>query len=202
MGVGERCCYENCHLEFHIKGFVSTFKKAAFLDRDGVLNKIGYRGSTPIPPQTVEDFELYEDAPSSLSRLKDAGFLLVVVTNQPDVGRGLQSMQLVEKMHEILLEKLPIDRIEVCYSGDDADYRRKPNPGMLLDAAAALHIDISSSYMIGDRWRDIDAGLAAGCSVVYIDRGHAEGLRQLPHFSVSTLQLAVNTILNPASHDS
>ena len=176
--------------------------RAVFLDRDGVLNRPVVRDGLPYPPNTVEEFDLYEDVPAGCARLKAAGFVLVVATNQPDVGRGTQSREQVEAIHASLGASLPeIDRVEVSYdpggSARDAP-RRKPAPGMLLDAADALGIALSQSFMIGDRWRDVDCGHAAGCRTVFIDRGYREALRQTPDWTVGSFTEAVEVILDAA----
>ncbi len=170
-----------------------------FLDRDGVINRPVVRDGLPFPPDTVEEFDLYEDVPAGCARLKAAGFLLVVATNQPDVGRGTQSRESVEAIHAAMRASLPqIDRVEVSYdpggTAGDAP-RRKPAPGMLLDAADALGISLSASFMVGDRWRDVDCGHAAGCRTVFIDRGYQETLRQPPDFTVGSFAEAVEVIL-------
>ena len=173
--------------------------QAVFLDRDGVLNCPVVREGLPYPPDTVEEFTLYEDVPNGCRRLKEAGFLLVVATNQPDVGRGTQSREQVEAIHATMQAALPeIDRVEVCYDpGGSAGSttRRKPGPGMLLDAAEALGVTLSQSFMIGDRWRDVDCGHAAGCRTVFIDRGYRETLRQMPDWTVGSFAEAVEVIL-------
>jgi D-glycero-D-manno-heptose 1,7-bisphosphate phosphatase len=151
----------------------------------------------------VEDFELYNDAATGCTRLKQANFLLVVITNQPDVGRGTQIRETVEAMHSKLLSAIPwIDRIEICYHAGD-DYGepcdcRKPRPGMILRAAAELNIDLAGSYVIGDRWRDIDCARAAGCRSIFIDRGYKERLREPPDFTVADFNDAVNAVLRDA----
>ena len=154
-------------------------RRAVFLDRDGVINRPVVRLGKPYPPADLSSFEFYPDAGDACRLLKTEGFLLVVVTNQPDVGRGLQSRDVVEAMHRNLQEALPIDRIEVCFDPDDTRPGGcyKPAPGMLLRAADALGIDVCRSYMVGDRWRDVDCGRAAGCTTVFIDRGYRERLR-------------------------
>ena len=172
---------------------------AVFLDRDGVINRPVVRDGLPYPPGNVEEFDIYNDVPGGCERLKAAGFLLVVATNQPDVGRGTQSREIVESIHAAMCAVLPaLDRVEVSYDPGGAGAaapRRKPAPGMLLDAADALGISLPASYMIGDRWRDIDCGHAAGCRTVFIDRGYAEALRQPPDFTVGSFAEAVEIIL-------
>ena len=174
--------------------------RAVFLDRDGVINRSVVRDGLPYPPDTVEEFDIYEDVPAGCARLKAAGFLLVVATNQPDVGRGTQSRESVEAMHAAMRAALPeIDGVEVCYHagrGEPACTCRKPLPGMLLQAADALGIALSESFMIGDRWRDVDCGHAAGCRTVFLDRGYQEALRQPPDFAVGSFAEAVEVILD------
>jgi D-glycero-D-manno-heptose 1,7-bisphosphate phosphatase len=175
---------------------VSGLYRAVFLDRDGVINPSVVRDGKPYPPSTIEDFEIYPEVAEACRRLKKAGYLLVVATNQPDVGRGTQSQAVVEAMHAKMCAALPIDRVEVCYhSGHSPCACRKPSPGMLLQAAQALSIDLFRSFMVGDRWRDIDCGHAAGCVTVFIDRGYSEELRQKPDFIAKNLGLAADLIL-------
>lgn len=178
-----------------------TPRRAVFLDRDGTLNLSVVRQGKPCPPVTLEEFTLYPDAVASCARLHAAGYVLVVATNQPDVGRGTLRLAVVAAMHAHLQELLPaIARIETCIApGQGRAHpearRRKPEPGMLHDAAAALHLDLAQSWMVGDRWRDVDCGARAGCRTIFLDRGYAEPLRQKPDFTVRTLAEAVGIIL-------
>ena len=178
-------------------------RRAVFLDRDGVINRPVVRDGLPYPPHTVEEFDIYEDVPRGCQQLRAAGFVLVVATNQPDVGRGTQSREQVEAIHAAMGAALPeIDRVEVSYdpggSGPAAP-RRKPAPGMLLDAAAALDLSLAESFMVGDRWRDVDCGHAAGCRTIFVDRGYKETLRQPPDWTVGSFAEAVEIILQAAS---
>ena len=177
-------------------------RPAVFLDRDGTLNIQVVRDGKPYPPATLAEFRLYAGAAEGCAKLKAAGFALVVVTNQPDVGRGTQEQAVVESMHARLLGLIPaLDRIEVCYAPGQGkphpdNCRRKPEPGMLLDAAAALGLDLGRSWMVGDRWGDIDAGYAAGCRTVFIDYGYTECTSvHSPHFTVKSFPGAVSIIL-------
>ena len=178
-------------------------RPAVFLDRDGTLNRQIIRGGRPFPPQTLAEFELFDGVPEACAQLSIAGFVLVVATNQPDVGRGTQSQAVVEAMHSNLLSLVPaIARIEVSYAPGTAhaphlpvDPRRKPEPGMLLDATRDLGLDLARSWMIGDRWRDIDCGRRAGVRTVFIDFGYAEKLRETPDFTVKSFPAAVAAIL-------
>ena len=173
-------------------------QRAIFLDRDGVINRALERAGKPYPPTSLGEFEILPEVPAACARLKAAGFLLIVATNQPDVGRGTLKREVVEQIHAHMLAQLPIDRVEVCYhpgrGGSDCDCR-KPKPGMLRQAAEALNIDLAQSWMIGDRWRDVDCGHAAGCRTIFIDYGYAEALKKIPDFSARNLAGAADIIL-------
>ena len=176
-------------------------RRAIFLDRDGVLNRAVVRDGRPYPPANVEEFELYDDVLAGCERLKNAGFLLVVASNQPDVGRGSQSRAIAEAINNKLVQLIPfLDRIEVCFHagegyGENCDCR-KPKPGMLFHAAELLNIDLPGSYMIGDRWQDVDCAKAAGCRAIFIDHQYAEPLRQKPDVTVGTFSEAVAAVLS------
>jgi D-glycero-D-manno-heptose 1,7-bisphosphate phosphatase len=149
---------------------------AVFLDRDGVLNRTIVRNGHPYPPSTLDAFQILPGVHQALESLRSGGFLLIGVTNQPDVARGSQRREVVETMNAQLLAETPITAILVCYEDGDDCPRRKPNPGLLFEAAEAYRIDLAASFMVGDRWRDIDAGRRAGCKTVFIDLGYAERL--------------------------
>jgi D-glycero-D-manno-heptose 1,7-bisphosphate phosphatase len=178
-------------------------RRAVFLDRDGVINKPVVREGRPYPPAEAGDFELYEDVAAGCAQLEAAGYLLVVVTNQPDVAREAQTRGAVEAMHRKMRDALPqIGRVEVCWHagaawGDPCDCR-KPQPGMVLRAADALKIDLNQSFLIGDRWRDVDCGHNAGCRTIFVDRNYAEALRQPPDWTVKSFGQAVEVILQGA----
>lgn len=172
----------------------TNHNKAVFLDRDGVLNKAIIRNGKPYPPATLEEFEVVEGVPEALLRLKALGYLLIGATNQPDVARGTTSKAFVETVHARLLNELPLLEMKVCYH-DDADNCpcRKPLPGLLVEAAKEHKIDLSKSFMIGDRWKDIDAGKNAGCQTIWINQGYAENIPS-PDFVTVSLLDAVNWI--------
>lgn len=172
--------------------------RAVFLDRDGVINRALERDGLPYPPASPGEFKIFPEVPEACRRLKQAGFLLIVATNQPDVGRGTLKQEVVETIHAEMCRRLPLDRVEVCYHpGKDLSHCdcRKPKPGMLLRAAHELDIDLAQSWMVGDRWRDVDCGHAAGCRTIFIDRGYAEELKQQPDFRVKNLLEAAEIIL-------
>jgi D-glycero-D-manno-heptose 1,7-bisphosphate phosphatase len=177
---------------------VSAPRAAVFLDRDGVINRAVVRAGKPYPPASLNEFVLLDGVEEACHLLKTAGFLLVVVTNQPDVGRGSQSREAVEEMHAVMCQRLHLDRVEVCFDADDStgSNRRKPKPGMLLDASRELNIDLGKSIMIGDRWRDIDCGHAAGCTTIFIDYSYEERLRAEPDMRAVSLLDAARLIVS------
>ena len=169
---------------------------AVFLDRDGVIVVPEFRDQRSFAPRRLQDFRLYPEAAASLGRLKRAGFLLAVVTNQPDVGRGLIPRAEVEAMHEVITRELPVDAIKACYHGQaDECSCRKPKPGMILAAAAELGIDLERSFMVGDRKSDVEAGRAAGCATVFIDLGYAEPAPEAPDYVVRSISEAADIII-------
>jgi len=171
-------------------------RPAVFLDRDGVLNRAVVRNGRPYPPDTLDDFVLLPGVREATAALHEAGYLLVVATNQPDVATGKQDRAVVEAMHDRLRAELPLTAVYACYEVDGpacTDY--KPKPGMLLKAARDHGIDLPSSHMVGDRWRDVGAGRAAGCRTFFIDCGYDEPLRAPPDHIVASLAEAAAIIL-------
>jgi D-glycero-D-manno-heptose 1,7-bisphosphate phosphatase len=171
-------------------------RRAVFLDRDGVINRASVRDGKPHPPSSVDELEILPGVEGALEQLKKAGFLLIVVTNQPDVARGTTTREVVEAIHERLADTLPVDRFVVCYhdTADECDCR-KPRAGMLLTSARELQIDLASSYMVGDRWRDIEAGRRAGCKTLFVDHGYGEEQPRDYDFRVNSLAEAASVIL-------
>lgn len=171
-------------------------RRAIFLDRDGVLNRAIVVHGKPHPPASLAEFELLPGAGAACEELHKAGFLLVVVTNQPDVARGTQRREVVEAINQALRSSVPIDDIRVCYHDDrDQCDCRKPLPGLLVQAARDLQIDLSASYMIGDRWKDIESGRNAGCKTILIDCGYQEDMPSSPNHRVRSLAEVPDWIL-------
>jgi len=171
-------------------------RRAVFLDRDGVLNRAYVRDGKPYPPDSVEELEILPGVGEALQRLRSAGFLNVVVTNQPDIASGKQTRAMVDAINAALARKLAIDLVKVCPHGDADDCRcRKPKPGLLTEAGAELGIDLGESYLVGDRWRDVAAAQAAGCRAFFVDRGYAERKPEKPYVSVQSLPEAAELIL-------
>lgn len=169
---------------------------AVFLDRDGVLNRSLVRDGKPFAPRRLQDFRLLPGAAKAVARLKAAGFLVIVVTNQPDIGNGLVDPAEVAAMNDRLKARVPVDEVVVCpHRQTDGCSCRKPNPGMLVDAASRWGIDLATSFMVGDRGSDVVAGLRAGCYTLLVRRGYREAVTQLPHEVVASLPAAVGSIL-------
>lgn len=165
-----------------------TSMKAVFLDRDGVINKAIVRSGIPYPPYTLSDFKILPSVKEALTNLKSKGYKLIVISNQPDVARGSLKKTTVEKFNSILLASLPIDEIMCCYHDDSDNCNcRKPKPGFIFSSAKKYKIDLSRSFMIGDRWRDIDAGKAAGCITIFIDYDYNEKQPNCQDYSATSL---------------
>ena len=170
--------------------------RAVFLDRDGVINRAMVRQRRPYPPSTPAELEVLPGVDRALTALKQAGFLLIVVTNQPDVARGTTQKEVVEAINLSLASKLPIDEFFTCFHDNVDDCEcRKPKPGALLAAAEKHGIDLAASFMVGDRWRDIEAGYRAGCQTLFIDYGYDEKQPDQFDFKVSSLLEAATEIL-------
>jgi len=171
-------------------------RKAIFLDRDGVINQSIIRNGKPYPPASLADLKIIDGVPEALKKLHAAHFLLLVVTNQPDVARGTTKMAAVEEINHCLQQNLVLDEVFVCYHDDkDQCICRKPLPGLLLQAAAKYKINLAESFMIGDRWKDIDAGKNAGCKTIWIDMGYDEKIPSSADFIAKSLKEAANWIL-------
>ena len=176
----------------------SPESRAVFLDRDGVINRPLIRAGKPYSPATLDEVEILPGVREACQLLKKLGFLLVVATNQPDVGRGTLAREAVETIHAWLLQQLPIERVMTCFHGGaaygDLCECRKPRPGMLLQAAEAFKIDLAKSFMIGDRWRDVDCGFNAGCKTIFLNWDYEEKLKRDPNFNAHDLLDAAKLI--------
>lgn len=172
-------------------------KRAVFLDRDGVLNRAVVVDGRPYPPRRAEDVELVEGVEEACAQLRDAGWLLVVVTNQPDVARGTTSRADVEAIHSVITRRIELDAVLVCFHDDaDACACRKPAPGLLHEAAERFGLSLEESVMVGDRWKDVEAGRLAGCRTVFIDCGYSERAPSAPDLTVTSLREALPWILS------
>ena len=175
-------------------------RRAVFLDRDGVLNRAcGGADGKSHPPSSPEEVEILPGVVDACDALHRAGFLLIVVTNQPDVARGTQRRQVAERINDELRRRVPIDEVRVCYHDDGGGCTcRKPRPGLLVQAGQDLGIDLSNSFMVGDRSTDIEAGRRAGCKTVLIDSEQGASGRPATgeaDFEVDSLRNAVEWII-------
>jgi D-glycero-D-manno-heptose 1,7-bisphosphate phosphatase len=169
--------------------------KAIFLDRDGIINQSLVRDGKPYPPSDMSEFNLVLGINEALASLKARGYWLLVVTNQPDVARGTANLATIDAFHERILRELPIDKIYVCTHDDKDDCPcRKPRPGLLLKGAEEFRIDLAQSYMVGDRWRDVDAGNAAGCATVFVNYSYDESLKTKPTHTVQNVRELLSVI--------
>lgn len=170
-------------------------KRGIFLDRDGVINQPIIRHSKPHSPLSVRDLVIIPGVREAIIRLKEMGFEIVVVTNQPEVSRGGISIEIVNQINNEISQATLIEHFRVC-PHDDSDncYCRKPLPGLILGAAKELQIQLGHSYLVGDRWRDIEAGNRAGCKSFFVDHGYDEMRPRGDFFTAKSLADAVDKI--------
>jgi D-glycero-D-manno-heptose 1,7-bisphosphate phosphatase len=174
-------------------------RRAVFLDRDGVINQAEVRGGTPHPPADADHVQVLPGVAAAMGRLRAAGYLLIVVTNQPDVARGAQSRAAVDAIHARLATELPVDDFRTCFHDDsDVCECRKPKPGLIVDAARVHGVDLHASVMVGDRWRDVEAGRLAGCKTVFVNHDYDERQPERPDAVVRNLEEAASWILTNA----
>ena len=152
-----------------------TERAALFLDRDGVVCRALVRDGKPFPPRSLQELDILPGVKEALQKAGAQKLVRIVVTNQPDVARGTLAREVVEAIHSQLRAELEIDDVLVCWHDDvDGCACRKPKPGLLLEAAERHGVDLARSFIVGDRWRDVEAGVRAGCRTVWIDRGYDE----------------------------
>ncbi len=171
--------------------------KALFLDRDGIINESIVRKNKPYAALTPNECVIIAGVPERLAQLKSLGYVLIVVTNQPDVARGEAKPESVEAVHAKIKAAIPeIDEIKACFHTDEDNCLcRKPKPGLLIEAAFAHHIDLENSFMLGDRWRDVEAGKAAGCTTLFVDYSYDEKLKSEPDHTFNSCTDALDWLL-------
>jgi D-glycero-D-manno-heptose 1,7-bisphosphate phosphatase len=170
--------------------------RGVFLDRDGVLNRSFVVNGVPHPPASLAELTILGGVVESCNRLREAGFKLIMVTNQPDIARRRQTRKIVDQINEAIRAEVGLDDIRVCpHDSVDNCPCRKPRPGMLLDAAVAHDIDLAGSVMVGDRDGDITAGRAAGCRTVFVDHRYTSEPPPNADLIVCSLREAVNWII-------
>jgi D-glycero-D-manno-heptose 1,7-bisphosphate phosphatase len=173
--------------------------RAVFLDRDGVVNRAVVREGKPYPPATLSDLRLLPGVREACRKLREAGFALILITNQPDIARGAVSAGQVAEINGRLQRYLELDDVRVCPHDDAAHcFCRKPRPGLLLQAARRWNIDLAASYIVGDRWRDVEAGQRAGCQSVFVDYGYRERRPDGPYVQARSLREAADWIVRAA----
>ena len=160
---------------------------AIFFDRDGVLIEAPLINKKPTSVQSLKDVKLCKNI-LEICKYYKKNYYLIMVTNQPDYSRGVNSKKNIININNFLKKKLNLDMIYVCYSDNEKCIDRKPNPGMLLKAKKKYKINLKKSFMIGDRWRDVGAGNRAGCRTVFIDRNYSEKLIYKPNYSIRKLK--------------
>jgi D-glycero-D-manno-heptose 1,7-bisphosphate phosphatase len=167
--------------------------RAVFFDRDGIINKVIYRENKPCSPRKIIEFKLMPEITRILNELRKYEFKIIIFTNQPDISRGLMKIEDLEKMHKIIKEVLYPDRILYC-PHDDKDNCdcRKPKPGMIVKAAKKLNINLNKSFVVGDTWKDMEAGKAAGCITILLDAAYNQGVNS--DYKVKSLDEAVEII--------
>ena len=167
-------------------------RKAIFLDRDGVINKIFIKNGLPSSPDTFDQLEILTGVKESILRLKKLNFLCLVATNQPDVSRGKIDKKIVIEMNNFLKKEIELDDIFVCFHDDKHNCNcRKPKPGLLVQASKKWNVEINKSFMIGDRWRDIQAGINIGCKTIFIDNDYKETKQIKASYNCANLADAV-----------
>ncbi|MFT4034549.1 MAG: HAD-IIIA family hydrolase [Patulibacter sp.] len=171
-----------------------SIRAAVFFDRDGTLIDAPVVDGRPRAVRSVGQMQLAAGAREVCGELEELGVPLFVVTNQPDVARGLTSQYVVEQIDSAVVQALRITDLAVCWADDDDDPRRKPNPGLLLELAERHQIDLARSVTVGDRWRDIEAGRRAGTRTVFIDRSYDEQRPDAPDLVVTRLDEALDWI--------
>ena len=158
-----------------------ALRRAVFLDRDGVVIAAIVRGKKPYAATEPGEVRILDGVREACAELSAMEFLLILTTNQPDIARSKISRAFVDETNTMLMETLRLDAVRMC-AHDDADQCdcRKPLPGLMTHAAKDLGIALSASFVVGDRWRDVEAGKNAGCRTVFIGYGYSEILKSVP----------------------
>lgn len=169
-------------------------KAALFLDRDGVINHVVSRGENTTAPWNFKEFQLIEGIVEFVEKAKQLGYLIAVVTNQPDIAHGRLQIDELNLMHAEVSKHLIPDALEVCTSSDNADRRRKPNPGMITDVASRLQIDLTRSFMLGDRDKDIEAGRRAGCKTILFLNEHNIAIEKTADFDCRGFEMVLKVL--------
>ena len=173
----------------------NIMRRAIFLDRDGVLNETIIKEKEITSPLKLDELKIFPDAKETLLTFKKCGYLLIMVTNQPDIARNKNTKKNVEEINDCLKNYLKLDDVCVCYH-DDKDFCncRKPKSGMLIEASKKHNIDLPKSFIIGDRWRDVEAGKNVKCKTIFIDFKYQEKLKNKPDYIITNIADAKNIV--------
>ena len=162
-------------------------KKAVFLDRDGTINHLILNNKSQ-SPRTLNDLKLIKNITTVSKYLKKKNYLLIMITNQPDVSRGLNTKKNVNEINNFIKKKIGLDDIYVCFSKNDKNFRRKPNPGMLIDAKKKWNISFKKSYLVGDREKDIKAGNKLRIKTIFFFNNNKEKKQIKSNFKITSLK--------------
>lgn len=169
-------------------------KKAFFLDRDGIINEVIVRDGIIGSPRHIEELKIIPEAIAFVRQLKNRQFMTILVTNQPDVSRGKMTRYQLDKIHKKIRETAPLDSIELCTSSNDSDFRRKPNPGMLIQSAKKLDIDLRESFILGDSIKDIEAGKRAGVKTILFQTNYNSNYHGIADHNCNTFEEVISSI--------
>jgi D-glycero-D-manno-heptose 1,7-bisphosphate phosphatase len=160
-----------------------TLSPAVFLDRDGVINELITEQGSQRSPRTIGEFRIIPGFVEFARELKEMGFELIVITNQPEVRRQLVQSFVIEEFHEIIRKTAGVEHFFVCWHDEeDKCDCRKPKPGLILQAARELGIDLKRSYLVGDRPKDAEAATAAGCGAILFRNNDLEQGNSFTHY--------------------
>jgi len=176
---------------------VTPARRVVFLDRDGVVTVPREVAGKGYAVRAMSELQFYDDAAESVLRLKAAGFDVVIVTNQPDVSAGLIAQPVLDDIHDVVATHLMVDRIRTCtHVAVDACQCRKPLPGLLIAEGVEEPLSFASSWMVGDRDSDIEAGRAAGCRTIFIERSWVSETGEKADVTAADLADAVDAIVS------
>ncbi len=169
-------------------------KKAIFFDRDGVLNKSIKKKGKPFAPTSYSKFYIYKNLEKKIDKLRKKKYLLYVVTNQPDFNK--KSKIELNKMHQKLMKKFKFNKIFCSHDKNNFSKNKKPRTGLIRHLLKSKSIDLSKSFVVGDRWRDVDFAYNLKCKSIFIDRKYSEKLNNKPDYICKSTSQAINIILN------
>jgi D-glycero-D-manno-heptose 1,7-bisphosphate phosphatase len=176
---------------------VTPVRRVVFLDRDGVVTVPREVSGKGYAARSISELQFYNDAAESVLRLKAARFDVVIVTNQPDISAGLITLSTLDDIHGVVATHLKVDRIRTCtHLAVDACQCRKPLPGLLIAEGVEEPLSFASSWMVGDRDSDIEAGRAVGCRTIFIDRSWVSETGEKADVTAADLAHAVDAIVS------